>query len=44
MLKSELIKLIIFERKEVRLFYIGVTGFGRTPPLLPLYWYYVYYA
>ena len=33
MLKSKLIKLIFFERKEVRLLYIGVTGFqSHTSP------------
>ena len=53
-LKSKLIKLIFFERKEVRLLYIGATGFRlhTTPtifvPVLCLLClqclYYVYYA
>ena len=33
MLRSKLIKLIVFERREVRLLYIGVTGFqSHTSP------------
>ena len=53
MLKSKLIKLIFFERKEVRLLYIGATGFqSHTSPtifalllcLLCLYYgHYAYY-
>ena len=48
MLKSKLIKLIFFERKEVRLLYISVTGFrSHTYPaifVLILCLYYSYYV
>ena len=55
MLKSKLIKLIFFRRKEVRLLYFGVTGFRShissilftMPTMLVLcvhYTYYAYYA
>ena len=48
MLRSKLIKLIVFERREVRLLYIGGTGFrSHTSPTVfvpVLCLYYVYYA